>query len=433
MVNKHDELSFFITYVIVDFTKNKMTYIFTYNDDNVKILQEKNDSDKYKMIKCPHCAIYDDRDESILVFNEDENFFAKIFMQNDEIHIYELKDLNGLNDQNWKLSHTFYKDYENPNYFIMSAVNSENILHIIRVSLNLDEIQILFKLEGKPIPPHVIKNYQKFLFLSDEFRYSQFELRKKDKIVTQNEFGRLYYKMTTKVNVQNDDKLDFSNRRKILLKKLTDELDVKCLNGRILAVNKLTGEKKYYQTTGGSPAHFEVDEKNGCVYTSAHNFFSVQDGVLYLEPAVIDKFKISDNELIHEGRFTTPAGYRFTSHRIFEIEGNTYLCTFGQPNRLFIVDTNNMELFHHEDINGDELSGKDLYQYINTREGDFEIIALEVSKDGRYIMFIGSQYIYIYDFIERQICKKIAHYFETELDVSMKDYVIRTVHINYLN
>ncbi|MCL2051377.1 MAG: hypothetical protein FWG91_06600 [Lachnospiraceae bacterium] len=435
MVNKNDLLAFFITYIIVDFENDKMIYIFTYQKDNVqKIHQE--DANKYQLAKCPHCSLQVVKNKSFLTFNEDEHFFVYVDYEKSTVDVLEMADIiHNSTTQFDKMSHTFFKDYTNSNYFFLSAVDKEDFLHIYRVSVDLKQVEEIYSCESKPIPPHVLRNYKEYLFLSDEFRYSKFELKKKNKIVTQDELGRRYYKLSVKLSVRENRTVPFPEERRILYQQMREQLEVKCLPGRIMVVNSKTKEHNYYDTTGGSPAHFEIDEEKGLVYTSSHNFFGVKDGVIYFEPAVIDKFKIEEDKMIHIGSFSCPMGYRYTSHKIFKINNKSYLCTFGQPNRLVIACADDMKLLSYHDIGPDELTDQeDLSLYINSIKSENELIAVEVSQDNKIIIFADSKYLYFFDFDERKIFHKIEHYFHIEdksLDIS--DYILRTVHFNYLD
>ncbi len=436
MVNKNDDMSFFITYVLVDFNNNKMTYIYSYSDSNKRILEMQDEIERYHMSKCPHNSIQVKENESFLTFNEDEKFFTFINYVEKKMYVCTMKDLIPESEIKFeKISHTFYKDDTDPSYFYLSAVDTEQILHIYRISLDLKDITEVNSFEGKPIPPHVLRNHMDYFFLSDEFRYSQFELTKKNKIVTQDELSRMYFKLSVKLNVGREVPMSFREERATLYEEMRRKYGIKCMQGRIMMINRKTNEQTYYNTTGGSPAHFEIDSKQNFVYTSAHNFFGVKDGVIYFEPAIIDKFEIVDDKLVHKGAFSYEKGYRYTSHKIFSVGGKTYICTFGQPNRLIFADADTMELLFYEDIGEDELSSQDdVSLYINSSGNNTEIIAIEVSPDNKLIVFVDGTYLYLYDFEKRQICKKVRHGFDTgDNEIKMDDFKIRTVHFNYLS
>ena len=71
-------------------------------------------------------------------------------------------------------------------------------------------------------------------------------------------------------------------------------------------------------------------------------------GLQFIGPAGIDKFLIQGGELTNVGTFSNPTGYRFTTHRVFDYNGKSYLCTIGHPNRLVFVDTETMEMLFYQ-------------------------------------------------------------------------------------
>ena len=88
-----------------------------------------------------------------------------------------------------------------------------------------------------------------------------------------------------------------------------------------------------------------------------------------------------------------------------------------------------MELLFYDDIGEDELTEvTDVSTYLSSRVPGFEIVAIEVSQDENYIMFLGPEYIYFYNFSKRKL--------ETMLKYMDEDYLVEnklhTVHINYL-
>lgn len=436
LANKSDPLKFFITFVVVDFRNDKMIYINSNTEKNREIMNQQEDLERYRLTKCPHSTVLSIPERSFLTFNEDEKFFTYVDYVDKKMTVYKMEDLVQLEGASFeKISHTFYKDYYDEKYFFLSVVDSINCLHIYRISIDLSDIEEVDSFEGKPIPPHVLKNYKNYFFLSDEFRYSHFELTKKNKVVTQDELSRMYFKLSLQLSMEYKD-LTFSQERHMLYQRMREKFGVKCINGRILMINRDTKEQKYYDTTGGSPAHFEIYDQGGeeFVYTSAHNFFGVKDGVIYFEPAVIDKYKIENNGLRHVGAFSHEMGYRYTSHKLFSVNGKTYLCTFGQPNRLMFVDADNMELYYYDDIGENILGGhEDLSLFINSLTSEHDIVSIEVSQDSKIIVFVDMNYLYFYDFLDRKILKKIPHGFELDgKQLFTDDITIRTTHMDYM-
>lgn len=446
--NKNDKRSFFVTFVIIDFQKKEMVYIFTYNSENVEIVNEAPNNEIYRRTRSPHNTISVNVGVDFLTFNEDEEFFVYVNYKENIMKVYTMNDFMKNGDAKYlKICHTLYKDDFDSNYFFIGAVDECDQFKIFRMSTDLEEMDEVDSFEGPPIPPHVLRKYKDFIFLSCEFRYSKYELENFNKVITQDEIGRVYFKNSLSIpeNIKEDDSFftggtiapyPVNKRKGLLYSKVRDKYKVKCLNGRIMLVNLKNLTKTYYNTTGGSPAHFEIDEENDFIYTSSHNSFGYEHKLIYLEPAVIDKFRLIDDNLELMGSFSTPKGYRFTTHKIFKNNGKSYFCTFGQPNRLIVVDADKMEELYTYDVDIDELSSKgDVSLYINSRESDFEIVSIEVTKDGKYILFIGPEYVYFFDFVKREIVHKINFInidFTNEGIELSKDYRIRTIHVDYL-
>ena len=198
--------------------------------------------------------------------------------------------------------------------------------------------------------------------------------------------------------------------------------------GEVSTINLNNLKESLYYTSGASPAHFEIDSNEDEIYIVSHNFFGWDSDNIFIKPAVIDKFKIVDDELVQQKSFEYKKGFRYTSHKLFYYKGKPYLCTFAQPNRLLIIDAKRMELESFTDIGADELSAKDdVRDFLNNREPGNEIVAMEISHSGRFIMFMDNINIYYYDMENKNIAEKYKY---NEEEGNLK---IRTAHVDYLN
>lgn len=457
LVNKNDDRPFFVTFVIVDFLKKELLYLFSYSEENINTISNQPDNTRFSMSMHPHCSITINENEDFLTFMEEEEYFFYVNKKNLIMNVYTIDDLVSTNGIKFKkFSSTFYKDDSNPNYFYISIVDSLDLLHIYKVSLTLDNIEEVDSFAFYPNPPHALRKYKDYLLLSSDFKYGKYLMEKTGKYVNAEGLENAIYATAFRMmmsrkgnnNLQDLNIYSLSIEDVKELQRIMDsKYSVKCLPGEILVMDIKTKEKTRYETTGASPAHFEIDTREGAIYTSSHNFFRGKNLMRFLAPAVLDKFVILGDKLKLVSSFSYPKGYRYTSHRVFYFDERPYLCTFAHPNRLLFIDATTMELLFFHDIEEDELSSQsDVCSYINSRVNEFEIVAMEVSNNGENIFFVSPQYIYIYSFPERKLCGKIDFKVwnqkengdsvtSSEIPHSEKnlnDYKIRTVHLNYL-
>lgn len=444
LMHKEDKRPFFVTFVIIDFAKRELLYLFSYNKENIDILDDQPDNKKFIMEKSPHMTLSVHDGEDFITFIDEEQFLVYVNYKELIMKVYTGNDLVKDDTIAFKrISSTVYKDQEDSNYFFMSITDSTNLVHVFRATLNLDSFVEIDSFQGHEIPPHVIRNHKDYLLMSHVFRYPTYITEDNGKLIDQEKLAALILKNAIKIVMRDQQgashtwdlryiTLSPEQKREILLL-LRDKHKVKNLPGEILLLHKNSKEKKLYETSGGTPAHFELDTRTDNIYTSSHNFIIIQGAMIFYEPAVLDKFQLVEDRLELVGSFRDPDGYRYTSHRVFYYKEKPYICTFGQPSRLMIIDATEMKLIYSQDIELDGLSkAEDTFLYVNTQAGSFEIVAIEVSENGEDIMFIGPEYIYIYNFPERKICGKIS-YKASEADPHyLNDYKIKTLHINYV-
>jgi hypothetical protein len=214
----------------------------------------------------------------------------------------------------------------------------------------------------------------------------------------------------------------------------TYNINVNFKPGQISAFDMTTNSIIFYDTTCMAPAHFELDEDN-FVYASSHNLVDF-DKRYFWGTAALDKFEFKDGKLEKLGTFQDISGYRFTSHRVFKCNGKKYICTFGQPNRLFFIDADTMELVYFDDIDKKLLPDdtSKIFHFVNfefnTSAGT---TALEVSGEGGLIFFIEGNYIWVYSFLEKKIVYKHQYLFDFSVnELNLKDFFKHGAHTNYL-
>ena len=429
-IHKEDKRKLFLTFVILDISKGKITYLFSYTKENIDIIQHLQNEEKYYLMLVPHSTIEINEKKDFFVFLQEEQFFLYVNYRDNILRIYTMEDIIDEDISFKKISSTFYKDDIDNNFFYMAASDYDNNLHIYRVSLDLKMIDKIDSFPGKNIPPHVVRKNNNCLLLSHEFNEANYLLKKLNKTINSQEMGTLLVKNSMRINMANPG-ISSEEMKGILYNNLKQKYDISCLPGKVIIYDLFTKERIDYQTSGGSPAHFEIDKTENMVYVSSHNFFNRLDSMSFFGPAVFDKFLFRNNRLTWCSSFSYEKGYRYASHRVFYNNGVPYICTFGQANRLIFVDARSMQLFYYDDIGTDELSDKtDVEMYLNTRESGGEFAALEVSQDGKNILFLDNKYIYIYNFEERKLCHKIEYRAEEKED--WDQYILRTLHITFL-
>lgn len=444
LINKHDVRPFFVTFAILDFKNQEILYLFSYDSENINIVNSQKENEKFIVEKTPHMTLSIHDGVDFLTFLDEEQYIFYVNYKDLTMKVYTGDDLvQDKSVQMKRISSTVYKDAEDPNYFYLTITDSSNCVHIYRASLTLDEFNEIDKFQGYEVPPHVIRDCKDNLLLSHVFKYPTFLLGDSGKVLDQDTLAGMILRNAIKIVMKSQSGskpnydlkyISLTKEQKVeIIKLLKDKYKVKILPGEILLLNKQTKEKQTYETSGGTPAHFEIDPVTNTIYTSSHNFIIVQGAFIYYEPAVIDKFKLIDNHLELVGSFQYQDGYRYTSHRVFYYKEKSYICTFAQPNRLMIIDASNMELVFYEDIDDNSLSeAEDPFLYVNTENSSNEIVTIETSANGEYILFISLQYIYIYDFEKRKICERFSYHSVFSGNMDLSDYQLRTLHINYI-
>ena len=430
-IHKDDARKILLTFIIFDAQKGKLTYLFSYNQENRSILESAQDNQKYQLRLVPHSTIEIRKDIDFFTFMQEEQVFMYVNYRDNILKIYTMEDVIG-NDIKFKIiSSTFYKDANDSNYFYIGASDIDNMFYIYRISLDLQHVELIDSFPGRNIPPHVVRSYKDCIMLSHEFNESNYYLQnKKNKKITSFEMGNIFVKNSIKIKMANPQLKENELKMKIyeFIKK---EYNIKCVPGAIILFDNQTKERTTYKTSGGSPAHFEIDEKEDMIYVSSHNFFNRLDSMSMFEPAVFDKFHYINNKLEWRNSFSYPKGYRYASRRVFYNDGKPYICTFGQPNRLIIIDATTMKLHYYVDIGQDELSSQeDIENYLNSRDSGGEFVALEVSQNGENIIFLDNQYLYIFNFTQKSVIHKFDYSnYEKE---NWDDFILRTLHIMFL-
>jgi hypothetical protein len=469
MDHKEDKKSFLITFVILDFVNSKISFIFSRLPENELKLQSSPEKDKFFISKGynPHCSIQINPEEDFLTFVECGKFFYYVNYKKNILRVYTENDLNLFEkDGLAEFGATFYKDPDDPKYFYFTALsgkkNDKSWLCFYRASLDLADLENILCVDTlSPVAPHVTKKHQKYL-LSSDFGYRKFRNTKTGTVYIGgteyasfvfedmyreyclekgSEFSREEFLARNKIEesgiILESDFASFYKKKGNNFLGVCDNFEkynFEALPGTITLLDLEEKKLKSFQTTFCTPAHFEIDPETGVIYASSHNFVSL-DKIYFLGPAAIDKFVIKNGELEKIGTFCEEDAYRFTTHKIFKYENKKYICSFGQPNRLYFIDADSMKTLYYDDIEIDFLSDKeDIKLFLNGNDLEpFVMKTIEVSPDGEVLILIGHKYVYFYGFPERKIlCKFDYRDFDLGKDFDLRDYNLRTTHCDYL-
>lgn len=471
LAHKNDWRALFITFVILDFSRKELSYLISYLPENFEKVEKSENRQIFSILSPghnPHCAIQISENGDFYVFLELVNYFYYVNRKDNYVRIMTGADLNCVGKNKLgKFGATFYKDDQYPNQFYFTVIEegkeNNNKVNFYKSDLVLRDIDLI-----KTVPiwganiPHATKKFRNFLFNS-EFVSREYKLEKSAKIIKRSDnFVRYVYEYLYQQYCASEKRsCDFKkfyeenviNHKHVVLKddfkKFCDSkgknfvdicnkdenLRFSMLPGDISMIDLRNGDVKYFKTSFCSPAHFEIDEKEGCIYASSHNFI-VHDQVYFLGPAAIDKFKLIGDKLEKVGSFSEPTSYRMTTHRVFHHKNHPYIVTFGQPNRLFLIDAETMKSIHHEDIGEDVLTGKEnIADFLNSSKLEpITIKTLEVSQDGAMLFLLDYRYIYFYDFEKRKIVHKMKYQWPEKIGdgLMLTDFYKRTTHSNYL-
>ncbi len=468
-----DVRNFFTTFVVMDFQKKEMTYYSCFSPKN----QKKTDAYHREswlqtaLTHCPHSTLRIKGTNSFYNFIENGRFLFFVDPEAKKIKVFTGEDLNCEEAEDiLSFGSTFYWIEEDPDHFYFCAHTDRSgegiMIHYYKTDAQLKNIEKIFSHpEKKGKCPHTTKSHHHYLFNSN-FENIDFKLKKDGKIIRKKEllnrtYRHLYQKyceaigkdfaeeayqksFTIGENQMYELDPDFDLYIKSFFgdcnfKELCDQIpecQFELAPGKITMLDLETLDFQAIDTTFAAPAHFEIDEKEDCIYTSSHNFCTFESR-FFFGPAGIDKYQLTDGKLIHKGCFSDPRGYRFTSHRFFRFEDKGYVCTIGKPNRLFIIDAQTMELDHFTDIGPDFLSDipeEKVADALNHfRQKQMEYVALEVSENGEFICLIGTFSTVFYSMREKKVVAELPFLDESirSHHPALQDCYGKSIHCQY--
>jgi hypothetical protein len=471
LAHTEDRRTFFLTFVILDFSGQELIYIVSYNKENIALIEQRQDRDIFNIrqpAENPHCSIRIGA-EAFLTFVEGARYFTLVDYAQGTMKVYTGEDIGLSQDEKLvDFGCTFYKDEDDPNFFYLTALTQSEKYpgrksHFYRAKLDLSEIEEVYVMTNSVhTSPHVTRQFGRQL-LNSNFLVCQIENNQTGQSFDNPRhymryvYEDLYQQYCRAKDIDFSPEM-FSNTESIKKIMLNPGFNFFCQakgknfleicqdekyafaagQGTVMLLNLDTKKIRNFSTTYCSPAHFEKDDISGDIFVSSHNFLSF-DHVYFIGPAAIDRFSLSaEGEMKKIATFTHPLIYRMTSHKVFSYAGKTYVCSFGQPSRLVFIDAEKMEMIHYEDVEeAAPTDSAEMLEFANDTSFELEPVALktlEISPDGKFVFFLGYKYIYIYNFPERKIIQKIEYISDVSFgdDVNLSQFYKRTTHVDYL-
>ena len=451
LTDRTDPRSVFAAFALGDFRRGRITYITSNCPENARQLERLMTPSLERHFpilrggefRQVHSAIEIVPDESFYAFpfaSSACGFFYHVDYKKKRMRLITAEDFQALSRSGpiESFGSTFSKDPDDPQHFYLTAkmtpcdAQPSHRIAYYRVSLDLRHITPLFSRTCEPDQPcpHATRKWGNYL-LSSDFNETEYQLKKSGKVfrsdasfhdhVVHDYWSGLgtwaragaigsrvlvhpfalartlrKQKRASPGSRLSDVAIDCCFRgthpsRDFIWACLnSEEYQFRLAPGSIRVLSLTEGTEAAYAVRHSKPAHFEFGQA-GHVYLSCHTFFAWNRRSYFIEPAAILKLRLTGGAVEEQGVFRHPTGFRFTSHVVFQADHREYLCTVGQPNRLFVIDGETMELVAFRDIGTDYLSSQtDIASYLSRSKLEGEAIrALAVSEDGKYLVLAG--------------------------------------------
>jgi hypothetical protein len=452
LTDKGDPRGVLTAFALCDFARGRILYLMSCNPENGRRLQEGLTPEMERRLPVlprrgfiqVHSAIEIVPGESFYAFAFGSlpcSIFYQVDYRRKRMRVVTTEDFRAISgsDPVESFGCTFARDPQDPRHFYLTAKLAPTDdrpprIAYYRVSMDLREAQHLF---SRPCPPqaecpHATRRFGDDL-LSSEFNEMEYQLIKSGEVFSSDiafhdhvihrywsglgwgdrvrALGR--HVLVHPLALARD--LRRRRRAKRGCVRLADVAIARCFRGghpsgefvwacmasddyrfrlapgsiRVLSLTRAA--ETAFKVHHSKPAHFEIGP-SGHVYLSCHTFFVWGVRTYFIEPAAILKLRVAGGTVEEKGAFRHPTGFRFTSHVVFQADGREWVCAMGQPNRLFLVDADTMELAAFCDIGPDHLSAQpDIGLYLSGHNLEPQAMrALAASDDGRYLAIGGA-------------------------------------------
>ncbi len=386
--------NFFIALVLTDFNGENLEYYISYLPQNVEKLSDSEHIEYFRSSRCtPHHATSAGTNKFYVFTYGECNYFYKYDLENMEMEVI-IGETLGLDSVISFVDTAFEED----GIIYLSTLEEENGERVNRwyiASTDLSRIEKIYESYEAPAVHHSTRFF-KGLILSVPFSY---RFSTSDGVVFNSfsEFTEHVYEETGVSGVE--------VRRNPY--KYLSEFEFKMLPDTLIMIDPDKDTIQFYNTSASLAGHLE--EFKGKMYVSNHNFLiDSRLGVYFISPATIDKFEYLNGEMFLSDSFVYEYGFRYTSHVLNEFEGMDYLVTIAYPNRLLIVDTDDMSIYRKLDIGTpyiekaeeENYSREEFLKLINNDIGNSyrnSMLALETIENGEKIVLVsGNGNVYVY-------------------------------------
>jgi hypothetical protein len=165
---------------------------------------------------------------------------------------------------------------------------------------------------------------------------------------------------------------------------------------RIYLVDKTSGVVTAKEVNGKTPGHIEFSRTDPeRFYLSCHNLSKAHGKLILHGEAMLLSGSIREGDLQFCSHYRPTGLYRLTSHKLFSYQGENYIVLSAYPNRFHIIREGSLQLlrdeqlFEHEPIAAIGLHFCTLLGHMP--------IWIETSDNGRYVLLVSNELIYIYD------------------------------------
>lgn len=171
---------------------------------------------------------------------------------------------------------------------------------------------------------------------------------------------------------------------------------------RLYLVDGDAGTWSAIHPDGRTPGHVEFSKVDPSLfYLSCHNLSKCHGRLLLHGLGKLLAIRVAPPSLEIVGEYTDERFFRVTSHKVYEHRGQKRIAVTVFPNRFYILSDpdlrviDDVELFEHAPLDAGGLVFCTLPPHVP--------IWIETSTDGRYVILVSNEVVYVYDQDRREL------------------------------